>query len=119
MFLSKDWVTMHCRYDWLIKAEAERRIYASIECTIIGSDNGLRSVRYQAIVWTNAGLLLMGIWIELQQFSLTHLGRDKMDAIFQTTFSNAFLWMKTYESRLRFHLKFVRKVPIDNNPALV
>ena len=34
---------------------------------------------------------------------LTHWGRDKMDAIFQTTFSNAFLWMKTYEFRLRFH----------------
>ena len=35
--------------------------------------------------------------------NLTHWGRDKMDAIFQTTFSNAFLWMKMYEFRLRFH----------------
>ena len=76
MFLSKDWVTMHYMYDcidWLIKAEAEWRIYASIECTIIGSDNGSWPVRYQAVLWTNAGLLLMGIWIELQQFSLTKL----------------------------------------------
>ena len=34
---------------------------------------------------------------------LTHCGRDKMAAIFQTTFSNAFSWMKMFEFRLRFH----------------
>ena len=34
---------------------------------------------------------------------LTHWGRDKMAAISQTTFSNAFSWMKMHEFRLRFH----------------
>ena len=34
---------------------------------------------------------------------LTHWGRDKMASIFQTTFSNAFSWMKMDEFRLRFH----------------
>ena len=34
---------------------------------------------------------------------LTHWGRDKTAAIFQTTFSNEFSWMKMYEFRLRFH----------------
>ena len=34
---------------------------------------------------------------------LTHWRRDKMAAIFQTTFSNTFPWMKMYEFRLRFH----------------
>ena len=34
---------------------------------------------------------------------LTHWGRDEMAAIFQTTFSNAFSWMKMFEFRLRFH----------------
>ena len=34
---------------------------------------------------------------------LTHWGRDKMAAIFQTTFSNAFSWMKMFKFRLRFH----------------
>ena len=36
----------------------------------------------------------------------THIafwGRDKMDAISQTTFSNAFSWMKMHGFRLRFH----------------
>ena len=33
----------------------------------------------------------------------THWGRDKMDAISQTTFSSAFSWMKIFEFRLKFH----------------
>ena len=34
---------------------------------------------------------------------LTHWGRDKLDAISQTTFSNVFSWMKMFEFRLEFH----------------
>ena len=45
--------------------------------TIIGSDNGLSSGRRQAIIWTNAGILLIGplgtnfneILIEIHAFS--------------------------------------------------
>ena len=45
--------------------------------TIIGSDNGLSPGRRQAIIWTNAGILLIGplgtnfsaIWIGIQTFS--------------------------------------------------
>ena len=33
----------------------------------------------------------------------THWGQDKMAAIFQTTFSNAFSWKKMFEFRLKFH----------------
>ena len=35
-------------------------------------------------------------------FLLTYWGRDKMAAISQTTFSNAFSWMEMYEFRLLF-----------------
>ena len=43
------------------------------------------------------------------QCLLTHWGRDKMAAIYQTTFTNAFPWMKMYEFRLKFHWSlFVR-----------
>ena len=35
--------------------------------------------------------------------TLTHWGLDKMDAILQTTFSTAFLWMKMLEFWLKFH----------------
>ena len=39
----------------------------------------------------------------VQWNQLTHWCRDKMDAIYQTTFSIAFSWMKIYKFRLRFH----------------
>ena len=42
-----------------------------------------------------------------------------MNAISQTTFSNAFSWMKMFEYRLKFLLKFVPKGLINNIPALV
>ena len=41
--------------------------------------------------------------IHLYHNLLTHWGRDKMSAIFSTTFSNAFSWMKMYEICLIFH----------------
>ena len=34
---------------------------------------------------------------------LTHWGRDIMDALSQTTFPNAFSWMKIFQLRLKFH----------------
>ena len=50
--------------------------------TIIGSDNGLSPERRQAIIWTNAGILLIRslrtnfseILIEIQTFSLKKIG---------------------------------------------
>ena len=39
-----------------------------------------------------------------------HWGRDKMDAIWQTTFSNEFSWMKIYEFRLKFHWSLFLRV---------
>ena len=36
-------------------------------------------------------------------FTLTHWVRDKTAGIFQTTFSNAFSWMKMHKFRLWFH----------------
>ena len=43
---------------------------------------------------------------------LTHWGRDKMAAIFQTTFSNVFSSTKMYEFRLRFHWSLFPKVQL-------
>ena len=43
---------------------------------------------------------------------LTHWGRDKMAAIFQTTFSNAFSSMKMYTFRLRFHWSLFPRVQL-------
>ena len=40
--------------------EAEWRIYASVTYANIGSNNWLSPVRRQAIIWTNAGIFLIG-----------------------------------------------------------
>ena len=50
---------------------------------------------------------------------LTHWGQDKMDAIWQTTFSSAFSWMKMFEFELKFHWGLFLRDPINNIPALV
>ena len=49
---------------------------------------------------------------------LTHLPLDKMAAILQTMFSDAFSWMKNCIS-IKISLKVVIKGPIGNNPASV
>ena len=64
---------------WFI--ETEWRIYASGNYTITGPDNSLSPGRRQAIIWTNAGILLIGhlgtnfgdFFIEIKAFSLTNL----------------------------------------------
>ena len=43
---------------------------------------------------------------------LIHWGRDKMAAIFQTTFWNAFSWMNMYEFRLKFHWNLFLRVQL-------
>ena len=50
--------------------------------------------------------------------SLTHWGRDKMAAIFQTH-SNAFSLYENVRISLKISLKFVPKGPINNCPSLV
>ena len=101
--------------------------------TIIGSDNGLSSGRHQAVIWTNAWILLIGplgtsfsdilIGIETSWFKKIHvcemvsiLSRpqwlNKMAAIQQTTLSNAFSWMKMLEFRLKFHWSLFLRVQL-------
>ena len=43
---------------------------------------------------------------------LTHWGRDKMAAVSQTTFSNAFSWMKMLEFRFKFHWSLFLRVQL-------
>ena len=48
----------------------------------------------------------------MRQQGLTHWDRDKMAIIFQTTFSNAFSWMKMFEFQLRFHWSLFSRVQL-------
>ena len=51
-------------------------------------------------------------YIQLAVLALTHWGRDKKAAIFQTTFSNAFSGMKMFKLRLRFHWSLFQRVQL-------
>ena len=112
--------------------------------TIIGSDNGLSPGRRQAIIWSNAGILLnwtLGtnfseILSEIDTFSfkqmrlkmssgkwrpyclglyvLTHWGRDKMVDIYEWIFWNENVWIS-----INISLKFVPRGPINNIPTLL
>ena len=57
-----------------------------------------------------------GAWQTVLTFNtaskLTHWGRDKMAAISQTTFSNAFSWMKMFELSLIFHWRLLTRVQL-------
>ena len=61
-----------------------------------GSDNGLVPNRQQAVIWTSAGLIYWRIYASLGLNELTCLLLDKMAAISQTIFSDAFLWMTSF-----------------------
>ena len=50
---------------------------------------------------------------------LTHWGRDKMDAISQTTFFKQIFLNENVWILIKFSLKFVPRGPISNIPALV
>ena len=96
-----------------------------VKLTTIGSDNGLSPGRRQAIIWTNAGILLIGplgtnfteFLIGIQTFSfkkmhlkmssakcrpfslglnvLTHLSQSQMAIILLTSLSNGFYSMNS------------------------
>ena len=112
---------------------------------IIGLDNGLSPGRRQAIIWTNAGILLIEPWgtnfseilIDIHTFSfkkihlkmlsakwrpfclgfnvLTHL--DKMAAILAD--DKCINLNENYRIPIRISLKFIPRSPIDNKSASV
>ena len=63
---------------------------------------------YQATAIHNPFSILLRVGFS----QLPHWGRDKMAIIFQTTFSNAFSWMKMNQFRLRFHWNLFPRVKL-------
>ena len=49
-------------------------------------------------------------WVNSFHSWLTHWGRDKMDAISQTIFSNTFSWMKIFQLLSKFHWSLFARV---------
>ena len=84
---------------WASADPFQRRIYPAR-----GEDESNRRWRYGLNNYNpHLGCNLLSIpYSQYWRIWLTHRGRDKMNAISQTTFSRAFSWMKTFEFRLNF-----------------
>ena len=52
----------HAHYSFFIEVEWRIEVYESANWVIIGSDDGLWPLRCQAIIWTNVGVLWIGLW---------------------------------------------------------
>ena len=78
--------------------EAEWHMYASVNYTIIGSDNGLSPPRRQAIIWTNDGLLLIRTFG--RNFSEIAIKLQK-NFLIENTFENVSCKMATILSLLQ------------------
>ena len=95
--------------------------------TIIGSDNGLSSDRRQAIIWTSAGILLIGplgtnfsdILIEIQIFSFKKMGMKISSAKWRPfclglnvltvhTRNGGIIKNQTYKEKLKLNLYWIR-----------
>ena len=57
--------------------------------------------------------------MEWYMYQLTHLGRDKVDAISQTIFSKCIFLNENVSIAFNISLTFVPNGPINNIPALV
>ena len=83
----------------------------SAELAESGSLDIFRSRLAANLVCRPTGALWVNLTVHIRCFQLsnnpslqlTHWGRNKMDAISQTTFSNAFSLMKIFEFWLKFH----------------
>ena len=77
--------------------------------SLFGGYNNLKSRKLWTVFFCNIWLQVMLQW---SVDCLTHWGRDKMDAILQTTFSTAFSWMKMFEFQLIFHWSLFLRVQL-------
>ena len=79
-----------------------------------------RTTVLQESLWKKILLYVIFKWftVTLINSIVTHWTRNKVAAIFQTTFSNAFSWMKINKLRLRFHWNLFSRVQVTM-PALV
>ena len=76
-------------------------------------DKKFKNSPHIAVICSNVALHYQGFCICRSGVAwLSHWGRDKMDAISQTTFSSAFSWMKMFQFQLKFHWSLFPRVQL-------
>ena len=97
-------ITLEWQHKWFL-----RTVHASFYF-LHGMMNPQMMIKEMII--THWHCLIWSIYVMVMTSQLTHWGRDKMDAISQTTFSNAFSWMKMFVYRLKFHWNLFLRVQL-------
>ena len=93
--------------------DPQGRVRKSIPNTAPGGMHNIDEEYKMLLAENTAGWILPLYRIAMgKQGCLTHWGRDKIAAVSQTTFSNAFSWMKMFEIRLRFHWSLFLRVQL-------
>ena len=98
--------SVHCPGKYLLmKSFKILWLSSRIKCLIYRHNRLLRYLFYKYL-WITESVY------ELIVLRRTHWGRDKIDAILQTTFSNANSWTKVSEFRLKFHWSLFLKIQL-------
>ena len=102
--MTSSWSNVVAQDKWAFTT-GENKIVIAIPCQINGMwfDGTVSNVMHLLSNWDIYGWDHVGQLVPALLNPLTHWGRDKLDAIFYTTFSNGFSWMKMCEFRLEFH----------------
>ena len=83
--------------------EKKKKICNHIFCKTLSTHSSTKSCHFDNFQWScQLVIKMLSKWQHLH-LTLTHLPLDKMAAISKTIFSNAFLWMKSFVFRLKFH----------------
>ena len=104
----------------LLISLSECRIYASVNRVSIDSDNGLSSIRRQAIIWTNAVFFNRNhrdtseILIKIQNFSFTKM-RLEMSSVKWPPFCSGRDELKGHTSKKYWHTPPTFKVTLHTN----
>ena len=104
-------VTVRARY-WVHFCESEIWLCSAIDTVVLIS-------WWIRPSYNGTQLYVLQCYWAVYSVAIIHWGRNKMSAIFQITFSNAFSWMVMYEFQFKISLMFASKDPSNNIPALV
>ena len=93
--VNKENISRYIKYDQIVNANYVSKIICTLAPPVPGRKHTDLALTFNRCTHKNAA--------KLKTVYLLLTAQDKMAAIFQTTFSNVFSWMKMYEFQLRFH----------------
>ena len=107
-------VSNHQQTRLFVQRIAEANNNENIKASLVKGNHWYRGLLCQKTrtVVQRKVLLVHKEWFQVCRTCVTHWGRDKMNAILQTTFSSALCRTKMFEFRLNFHCSLFLRVQL-------